>query len=246
MTLTYYSSYQELFARCVGYWDGSLNESNQYQNLIGSYHGTLTGTTRNQTDRFGITNRGYTATSGSQYITISKSAEPIGAKTILMWIKYPLIYPTAYCYLYDTCSSSWNNIGNYIRVSTTSINIVGTKGTSGQNNYVLGGSFLGDPRGSHYFIGFAWDGTINANAVKSYINGNVVASTTAISVESAARTYDIKLLGINNSSEYYFTGGLFEIMIFNYQLSEPEIKALYNLTKSKYLYPVQSGVRGVE
>lgn len=246
MTLNFYQDNQELFAGCVSYWDGSVSGTTLLD-IVGTNHGTINGATKTGTDRFGNVNRGFIANSGLQYITINKSAEPIGAKTILMYIKYPDLYPSEQKYIYDTSGSSWDNVGNLIRLYPTNLNLVGSKGTSGQDNYSVTGSFSGDPRGSYHLIGFTWDGTTNTNGVKLYINGIIIASTTAISVESTARTYNIKLLGVNSYSTWYYTGCLYELIIYNRALSATEIKTLYDITKTKYLYPLFSGgIRGVE
>lgn len=98
-------------------------------------------------------------------------------------------------------------------------------------------------------------GTISATGwpatVVIYVDG-VVSSTIsdtnwhliAITTSGTAFTVSNLILGYDGSA--YLTGSMGSIMAFSDQLSSTSIKTLYDLTKTKDLYPIQSGIRGVE
>lgn len=97
-------------------------------------------------------------------------------------------------------------------------------------------------------------GTISAtgwpSTVVIYVDG-VVSSTIdtnwhLIGITTSGTAFAASNLIVGYDGTNYFTGSIGEIMTFSDQLSAVQIKTLYNLTRSKVLYPILPGIRGVE
>ena len=249
MTLTPFSDYSELFRNCVGYWDGSLNSAGNLQDIIGSNHGTISGATKTESDRFGIINKCYTNANNNQVITIPLAAEPTGAKTICVWLKtrnttYGNSEQGGYIYDSGTWSSSYRGTGISLR-DTGKIGIYIGSASSIASFFSNASTYLD---GLWHLIVFTSVGDTTTNGLKLYIDGIFSIASTGASGIGGAVSHNIYL-----GNPYYTSypnapilSPWGELIIYNRVLTSEEIKQIYNLTKIKYVYPLLSGIRGVE
>lgn len=246
MTLTYFKDYQELFQGCTAYWDGSVNTT--LQDVIGGYHGTINGATKNVPDRFGIANKGlYFHSSEADYVLLPNVALTQCPTTVIYWARHPTVTPenpgtldvwNVFCFVYG--SSDLQSGFRYGDGST--YNRVAMRKYNGTTPILLEPSVPIYPD-FYYYIACRY----NANHTMDMFINNEKFSSSDTTVANTALTQSNRIGGQTwppyKTTDFYLN----ELVLFKGSaLSDEKIRGIYKLTKSKYLYPVQSGVRNVE
>lgn len=237
--MTWHTSYSQLFSSCVALYDGSLTSDGKLANLAtpGSYHGTISNCTIGVANKFGIP-KGFQANSvgfnASTGISISKSAEPLGAKTILILTKTPTS-SSGHC-MYDTqnLSSSYHGTCLYLALTTGVLVFGSGKGGAPWRFETSGATNVCD--GAWHVLGGSWDGTTGANKVKVLVDGTVNATATAASTESTTQSADIRLFGYNTAATTtwcYPDNPFGALLIFNVQKTDAEVAAISSLLMKK-------------
>ena len=72
----------------------------------------------------------------------------------------------------------------------------------------------------------------NGSQIILYLDGDTIASTSANSVTTSVDTWGMGASDWNDTIKYHCDGNLDDVRIYNRALSQPEIQALYDLTKS--------------
>lgn len=237
MTLTFYRDYQELFAGCWAYYPNTLVD------IVGGYHATNQGGTLTATDRFGGLNKNYyfSGVIGVNAILPTTVASTVSANTnntILIWGKK--VGGSNSALLSKPCDST----GLYYDWYLSNDGIIVTTGTT---RNALWYTPVPTNWNLHAF-------TYNQTILIGYLNGiafNSVSASGAIPNRNSTTTlYKYPSIGSwangTESGAAFSNVSIGEIWFFNRVLSAAEIKMLYDLTKSKYLYPVLPGQRGVE
>ena len=240
MTLSFYKDYIELFNGCLWYSDGSFDSNDSLLNYMNALQCTKTGTpTRTAIDRFGTPNKAVNNFTNSSYFTLPKSIFTNNSiLTFCFWVKFPSSAPTAYPSILGTnVSPEGGGIFLFFHNSGyLSFYDYRTNPSTYKETVITW-------TGNWHFI-VAQTNRNSGSDVKTYIDSEYKGSGNSFAAGGGS-TY-AQLLG--NSTRYNrpLSTALGEFMIFNKILSISEISALWNLTKSKYLYPVQSGNRAVE
>jgi len=233
-------NYESLFSGCVAYWPMHGNA----QDVIGSHDGTVTGATLTD-GRFGEANGAYDF-NPTQYITPATPADfKSSVFTWSMWVKI------------DTTSPDVDDSGG---------RIVGFRNSSGyygyhfhaqysqgwKLRYWIGGTNTG---GAYNYVGnaalpsnewFLLTIVQSESELKFYINGVVDAT---FSVASSVYKWDTTMIAYIGRATPTTTaycmeyGQIGDTMFFNISKSPEEVKALYDLTKEKYVYPLIGGER---
>ena len=238
MTLTKYRDFQELFAGCVAYYDGSLNPAGKLQDLIGENHGTITGATKTGTDRFGTPNRIMSFDGSDDYVYTGVVPSSVG--TILIWIKTTSTVASRY-FIGEQHSTnnpySWISIGSIGNGQFT----CAFGGASASQEVYCNSTGLSINNGSWHFLGMTWNSSVGISAI---YNGDIIKTTLAALRGDGHIGFNIGSLNYNTS--YSPIAALIgEVYIFNRVLSVAEIKTLYNFMYGRYMYPIIPGVRGV-
>ena len=193
-------------------------------------NGTVNGATLT-TDRFGNENCAYNFDGVNDYIQ-TNSVLFDGELSFSGWIKTNqsggfttggngVIFSTAYYhggYGKGIALAHGNNSLSFSKFPETSgwsLTYIGCESDSINNN-----------KWKHVIC--LWDGTVNNNTVKMYLNGNIVKDTTAI---STILEHDFNFrIGHSNDGyiQYYHKGDIDDIRIYNRVLSITEIDLLYH------------------
>jgi hypothetical protein len=248
MTLTYYKDYQELFAGAVAYWDGSLTSDGKLQDIIGGYHGTINGATKNVVNRFEMLNSGiYFNSQESDYIALPNVALTQCPTTCMCWVRHPTIlnanpgeinvWPIC-CFVYG---SSDIQIGFRMGDGSTYNKIAIRKWL--QPNEVLLEASKQINIDDYYFVA----GRYNANHTMDLFINNEKFSSSNTQPAYTGNTQS-NCFGSTTWPPYYKTNFYFsEFLLYKgTAVSDEIILEFYNISRNKYLYPVQSGNRAVE
>ena len=105
------------------------------------------------------------------------------------------------------------------------LSLFGTKGISGDTNFVIGAFPISD--GAFHHVAGTWTGDTTVDGVKLYVDGNLVAEGTA----DVAITTDSRPLHIGahtTIAHRKFIGLIDEVEVFSRALSATEIQAIYD------------------
>ena len=252
MTLTYWNDYSELFEGCIAYWDGSLTSDGKLQDIIGGYHGIINGASKTAANRFGVANSNYyynsTKSDYTQLPSVALSACPI---TICYWARYPsiIVYPppdgtiiwNVFCFVYNSPDIQ---SGFAVGDGSTYNLVAMRKHPTISGPQVLVYSTVHVNTTDYYFVACRY----NANYTMDIFVNTVKTSSSDSNASYTGFTQGNKICGKTWQSSAGWSTDLYmgELMVFHSAMSDEKIKALYELTKNKYLYPIQSGTRGVE
>jgi len=217
-------NYQGLFDSCVAYWDFKGDA----KDCIGGYNGTVSGATLT-TDNLNIANSAYSFNGTSDYISFSGQATTGNNASISVWIKYTAGNDSNYRKVFVIgAQSSGNEIQFY------------KENTSGQLSFSVWGSGPTNAKATlndgiwHHIVGVASGGT----SLSLYVDG-VLIGTDAIAFTIASGGMAI---GRDwNTAANYWSGQIGKVNVWNRAITSTEIKELYDLTKSKYIYPYIKG-----
>ena len=202
-------------------FNGNANDS------IGMNDGLIYGDVLSTDDRFGNSNSAYSFDGNGDWIS-TPSTIINGAFSMVAWIK--------------TTQQSTNYAANKGVILATTIE----HGNSGQG-FILthGGPGVTFSKYPHSVEGWnlggypninnnewrllsaTWDGTINENGVKLYVDGILLGTTTALN-SSISHNFNMRI-GYSYEGPYHFyhDGLIDDIRIYDRALSEAEIQALY-------------------
>lgn len=233
MTLTKYKDLQELFVNCIAYYPGQLNSDGKLADVIGGYHGTITGATRTGTDRFEMTNKTFVYNNNTTVIGNIAALKPTTGFTIIYWTNpnstssqggvYPVIFSCA----------TWGAYYDYlIYFDAGKMKLMiqsASAGSTVQTNTITTGVWQ--------MIAF----TYTPNALfGSYVNGGWNNSYNSTSVQIAYTSSNVVIGNYNGTTGQYYSGLIGEILFFDKALTAAQVKSLYNLTKDMYIYPLLS------
>lgn len=242
MTLEFFKDYQELFNGCVWYSDGSLGTSNELLNIMNSsLNAPMTGSiTRTGNDRFGRQNMTLNNFAAGRYFTMPQSIFTDNSNlTILVWVKYPATI-SVQSQILGPLTQTGGNGGIWLHMYSTGTIMEFYDFRVNPTPY-LGCNIVNDA-GWHMW-------TVQTNkstgaACKLWIDGLYKVSGSTFAAGGNAYTM---CLGNNvPRTDYYYKDAIGEMLIFNRLITDIEIKEFYDLTKTKYLYPVLPGQRSVE
>lgn len=210
-------------ANLVSYWrfQGNSNDSK------GSNNGTDTAITYSEAN--GKWGQGAGFNGSSSYIQYAAKILPVGAKTVMFWIK-----TSNTGFMTPLCSNVWDASSNGTAFFMASGNIFFQERKGGEILSV--GTSSGIATGELTFVAGTWDGTTTSNAGKIYINGQLINSATATGTQSA-QDHNLRL-GLNNGgvSTYYFNGSLDDLAIFSRALTDTEISSFYKYSLGGFYY----------
>ncbi len=248
MTLTYFKDYQELFAGQVPYYDGSLTSDGKLQDINSGYHGTIIGATRTGTNRFGIANKCMVFDGTDDYVNTGYVLGTVSNRTITIWFKHTEDRVDASRTIIFGKSASdggfpyfkiYHNTSNEYALTVRQSAALPTEYTVviPSTNFTLN---------SWYMI----TGSMGTRGLEIYLNGALINSNNAVTFVPVITTNPL-VIGASMSTNGttisdYCKAEIGEVLINSTQPTPEVIKSLYNLTKSKYLFPVQSGIRAVE
>jgi hypothetical protein len=187
------------------------------------YTGTPTGVTFSTGN--GIINQGAGFNGTSSQVLCSNEIIPLGAKSICFWIN-PTSHAAFRALLGNNLISSANNGTEIFGTSSggSTYQFFSGNGSGSTNRFSLTSPTVTDAVWN--FVCFTWDGTTSANTVKAYVNAGTPATATAGSIETTAAGTNLRIGSIAGSN--YYNGAMDELLIYNRQLTDAEIKQLYN------------------
>ena len=241
MTLTYYRDYQELFAGCVAYWDGS-NAGTTLYDIIGSYNGTLVGSPTAVQNSFGIS-KAFGFNGSSNYITTS-IVPNYSSGTFIIRIKRNATGVYHCMFGCQNMSSPWYSNYLHFRGDNNKIEYVYSQGAAASS---LLSTVAVTNTSDYYTIAVTWNNSTAGSAI--YINGILNASN-SVSAANTSVSNTAYIMASHDSDgnpvRKWCNGNLEFAMLYNRSLSAVEIAEIYQLTRQKYLYPIFPGHRGVE
>lgn len=249
MTLTFYRDYQELFANCSIYYDLSLTSTSLLQDLIGGYHATNSGVVFTGTDRFGKLNKTMVF-DGADSMSFTLPTTTLTSVTLAMWLNISSSgAANQFIYSY-MINSSYEVKGFRLNMDNFILSFSGLNSNWAPASYTLTasqkdvwvfvvGTFSNTDQINRIYVSNPTSNTISQSGYTSWGVNIATPSAGTGHIGKAPAGWGI--------GDRYYTGGMGEVMVWlNRSLSASEVAMLYNLTKSKYLFPVQSGIRGVE
>ena len=143
------------------------------------------------------------------------------AYTISLWVKTPKVGQSQYVSIINNFNNTdgINNIEDSFQIDFDGINRFGKYRVHFQSNDVL----IGPAEINWQYVAV----TYNGQTVRTYLNGQLINSAN-ISPQYAGPNFRDYILGRNRGGQYYFAGNIDEVRIYNRDLSETEIQALYN------------------
>jgi len=216
----------------VGHWTMNEGEGGVAHDLSGNdNHGTLV---NGPTWANGKAGEALDFDGASDYIAISDSEATTsnlaitGAITLSAWVK-----------LNDMTSevimgrgSGTGSAGNYGYVLMVYNGSVVLNMHSNTAVYALGSVLATDS--NWHFITATWDGTMNTNGVKIYIDGTLSRQGTSTISVMGQPVYQFRI-GVSSSSLAYVNGLIDDVRIYNRALTEDEVRLIY-----------ESGLDGVD
>lgn len=229
--------YTGLFEDCVAYWDFKKDA----KDLVNSYDGTVSGATLT-TNKFNVTDSAYSFDGSSNNITTSTalSFTSNSPMTISTWIYRdssgvvdPIIEK------YSTFPSSQREY--VLGFTTSNLYFFGYDET---NDGTRGRSAPDVGTGWHHIVG-TYNGGTSATDWKIYVDG-VQTDTNDVTVGSFTSMINTTtVMGIGNQTPGlgtgYFGGDISTVIMWERELTLAEVKALYDLTKNRYIYPYMKG-----
>jgi hypothetical protein len=173
----------------------------------------------------GIINQGAGFNGTTSQILCSNEIIPLGAKSICFWVK-PTSHVAFDAVLGNNLISSGNNGTEFFGTSGggSTYQFFSGNGSGSTNRFSLTSPTVTTAVWS--FVCGTWDGTTSANKVKAYVNAGTPVTATASSIETTAAGINLRIGSIAGSN--YYNGAIDELMIYNRQLTDAEIKELYN------------------
>ena len=143
------------------------------------------------------------------------------AYTISLWVKTPKVGQSQYISIINNFNNTdgINNIEDSFQIDFDGTNRFGKYRVHFQSNDVL----IGPAEINWQYVAV----TYNGQTVRTYLNGQLINSAN-ISPQYAGPNFRDYILGRNRGGQYYFAGNIDEVRIYNRDLSETEIQALYN------------------
>ncbi len=102
--------------------------------------------------------------------------------------------------------------------------------TSGSTNYLVRATALEVQDGNWHHILATYDGTLNTDGIKIYVDGGNVETLTALSTGIRSVASVGPRIGSNSNGSWNFTGKLDEVAIWNTALSSDAVTEIYNAT----------------
>ncbi len=138
-------------------------------------------------------------------------------------------------------TSGWSGArGTLLRLSGNSIQFYIQTGGGAGTNVLLTGSFTAEEW--HHAVG-TWDGTLNTNAVKLYVDGQLVSQGTIPQLYTADNSY-IPLIGASGTSggsTHWFEGSISQLLLFGRALSLSEVQEIHTAGRDAYS-PIGDGL----
>jgi len=234
MTLIFYRDYQGLFNNCIAYYNltshGIVDSALVNLANPGTYDGVITGATLTGTDRFGRANRSLYFGNNKKVAIASLDPVVSGNIYIMLWVNpyYAELEST------DIVLSVKQSLD--IRICCS--------GTETWVSLINSGDISHD----YYFMGSLLSGwsciAINISTNNIDFIGYSAGYSGYEEPEDASTTSHTDGIMIGNDfSTKYFGGPIGEIFFFN-SWDTNIMKAIYGITKTKYLFPLNDGVRG--
>lgn len=222
-----------LFENCVGYWDMSTN-ANDIMNIRGAT--TLTNASQTNDDRFKISNHTYTLTDAGKISFASAYSIAEGSPfTFVLWYKGTSVGSIESIYTYEFIGASSPNI----RMKIYNTNKLAAIVYSGAWRVALSTTTIND--GSWHMLALTQGST--GGTTRVYVDGVSEGSIAYVSSGSGATSFNA--IGANQSTTAT-AGDYGECMAFSSDIGTGGVKALYDLTSKKYIYPYQRGERWCE
>lgn len=242
MTLTYYKDYQKLFAGCVAYYDGSTSGTTLNNIINTAQNGTLGANASIVSDRFDKLRSMKTTPSSITDSTAIITCYPQTGDLYAMcgWFYFVTGSSTTepvQSICYNNTTQKLFSIGDFTGSFDPLLAIIDNK--NGRIIYTTNTV----PSGWNH-VAIRWNGT----RYEFYANGILIPAfewSATISIITLASDHKIGFWTKAAPIHYYGTT-VSDYMVFTSSISPEQIKTIYNLTRTKYIYPVMPGVRGVE
>lgn len=246
MTLTKYSGqYEELFTGCAAYYDGSYSGTTLYNIINPTQNATMGANVSIIADRNGLIKSFKTNPSSVSDSTAIITCYPQSGNLygFCGWVYFPVdssSLPLSTISFGSTNKEllTFGNFSSSISGEIISLQQYNTGGTTIKITYTTGGVSAG-----WHFIAIIWRSA-----------GYYITSVDGIWQSNSIFQNHCPLITLSSSHKIgyyipttaYYSIQLSEYMVFTSLMTLEQVYTLYKLTKSKYLYPVQSGIRGVE
>ncbi|MFA5797797.1 MAG: LamG-like jellyroll fold domain-containing protein, partial [Candidatus Woesearchaeota archaeon] len=205
----------------VGWW--RFNNATDFKDYS-SYgnNGTNSGSAYTNAGKFG---GGRSFDGASNYITVPPLNSPSGALTLSVWISTYGKGGTTYQGILDTTNSGYTGFHLRLGASDNKVRFA-VSGVSADKTMT---SITNLNNNTWYHITATWDGTMNANGMKIYINGILDAQDTATTNPPINASRNL-VIGAEGSlgSAVFFNGSIDDVQIYSRALSPQEINASYN------------------
>lgn len=238
MTLTKYKDLQELFSGCVAYWDGSLNSSDALQNLFSTLHGTVSGAALTGTDKCGIVNNSLVFDGVNDYVALASDVigDITSAFTIIAMVKITSTEGVIYA---EALSSNTTNPCIAFRISSTRVMLYSRSNTNTELSVSYTTTIPIDT-----WIPVAITHAASSTTFTFYVNGIQYSGTQTFGSTSSTDVANIGVLRRGGSQyDLWWPGTLGELIIFNTQLSDVQLKVLADLIIRNRIFPLLPGVR---
>jgi len=217
---------QPLTEGLVGYWsfdEGSGSIAHDYSG--NGNDGTIYGATWISNGKI---NGALSFDGMDDYVDFENPVLNTAPYTVCVWVKAESIVPGENYYIMANGGERGDSYGFFMKIDEFNDNQweFGVKDSSGQGDWIdIPGSST-----SWTFLCGTWDGSLDSNSVKLYINGNLVGTGSphsypvgsAVNLRIGAPTLD------NWITEHSWYGIIDEVRIYNRVLSDAEIQELYN------------------
>lgn len=209
----------------VGYW--SFDEgtgSTAHDDSGNGNDGMINGATWIE----GVLGKALDFDGNSDYVSFSSSVLDTPPFSVCAWVKPNTVNPSKNRYIIANGGHSLDKSGLYLALAENYTHHLFYQ-------YQFGGTKINGDHGVAYkqatstgwtFLCGTWDGSLNENNFRLYINGNRVSGVRIFPV-TGGPSYHLRIGQPVGTSNYYWDGLIDEVRIYNRVLSENEILDLY-------------------
>lgn len=234
-SITYNSIYtQQLMDKYGVAWFKMDEDSGNILDSKGSFTGIPNGTTIVD----GIRGKARSFNGVSDYVQFNNPVIPVGKKSIRFRMKAPR--PSVTIRLIDNSGNSGNYGIQVMLSSTGTIIFQTTNGLQGSVfNHISSNKLIFDDM--WHDVLFTWDGTLNSNGIKLFIDDMTVPDSVATATVLEAKNPSMNLRIANNSRDPgFFQGILDELEIYNEAIDPIPKKTL--LSSNNKIYSLNDGL----